>query len=223
MQINLRPFKICSSWQKIWAVQNWWGALWTIFWRGGMIIESEATTARNILYCISDFDIFIFSNGLSSGWIYFYYISVLWVRSNYYHNCSETFDYNKNTLNRKPRMFHQIQSLYDQLSRTWVSWLIYSCAICRVSYLDSWVSGPSPGKTFLSLSKPWFKRSILLLSRALAASLLFFMTLSGRSERSAVFLVLLGLPSVLLSRLSDFLFLRAGPVVRSTGWWSEKV
>ena len=64
--------------------------------------------------------------------------------------------------------------------RICVSWAMYSCAICSVSNLLSGVSGPSPGSTVRSLSKPWFSKSILRLSRALAASLLFLITDSGR-------------------------------------------
>jgi len=66
---------------------------------------------------------------------------------------------------------------------------MYSWAIWRVSYLDNWVSGPSPGRTFRSLSNPWFKRSIRRLSLALAASLRFFITDSGKSVGS-LFLIL---------------------------------
>ena len=59
---------------------------------------------------------------------------------------------------------------------SWVSSLMYSCAICRVSYLDNWLSAPKPGKTPLKRSKPWFNKSILRRSRAFAASLRFFIT-----------------------------------------------
>ena len=50
------------------------------------------------------------------------------------------------------------------------------------------------------------------------------MTDSDKSENSTVFLFFRLLLSVSLDGGSDFLFLMAGPeVVRSTGWWSEKV
>ena len=63
-----------------------------------------------------------------------------------------------------------------------VSCAMYSWAICRVSYLESWVSGPRPGRTPRSRSNPWFSRSIRRRSRALAASRLFFITDSGSSS-----------------------------------------
>ena len=58
----------------------------------------------------------------------------------------------------------------------------------------------------------------------MAASLLFFITDSDKSENSTVFLFFWLLLAVSLDRSSDFLFLMAAPVLlRSTGWWSEAV
>ena len=105
---------------------------------------------------------------------------------------------------------------------SWDNWLIYSWAICSVSYLDSWVSGPKPGSTVLNLSNPWLRRSILLLSRAFAARRLFFNTDSDISS-SGFFT----LPALLeyfifwhLLSLSTFWWLLSLLLLRSTGWIS---
>ena len=104
---------------------------------------------------------------------------------------------------------------------------MYSWAIWRVSYLDNWVSGPSPGRTFRSLSNPWFRRSIRRLSLALAASLRFFITDSGISDEESHFLVLFeltmgifGSSSSKLSSLRAFLLFSRCLLLKSTGKWS---
>ena len=104
------------------------------------------------------------------------------------------------------------------------NWLIYSWAICSVSYLDSWVSGPKPGSTVLNLSNPWLRRSILLLSRAFAARRLFFNTDSDIS--SSGFFTFPGLLEYFNFRFwffcsfITFCLLSAFLLLRSTGWIS---
>lgn len=56
---------------------------------------------------------------------------------------------------------------------------MYVCAICKVSYLDNFLSSPMDGTTSLSRSNAVLRLSILRRSRAFAASLRFLMTTGG--------------------------------------------
>ena len=91
---------------------------------------------------------------------------------------------------------------------------MYDCAICNVSYFDSCRSGPSPGRTPRSRSKPLLSMSIRLRSRALAARRRFFTTwsVSGLDGFRTLFEVLSPPPALLLAFSADFLLAFAAAV-----------